>query len=134
MIKSELISRSPLRIFERSAHGGVGKGNIGIIAARKGVGKTACLVHIATDQLFLGKQVLHCSFAERTDHIVLWYENIFNELARRNNLDGAHEVHDDIIRNRFILCNWSRITMLRLSAICISNLIRNSCLSLKNNR
>lgn len=103
MIKSELVSRSPLRIFERSAHGGVGKGNIGIIASCKGVGKTACLVHIATDQLLLGKQVIHCSFAQSTEHIVLWYENIFNELARRNNLDGAHEVHDDIIRNRFIL-------------------------------
>jgi len=52
MVRKELINRSPLRILERSTHGGVGKGNIGIIAARKGVGKTACLVHIATDQLF----------------------------------------------------------------------------------
>ncbi len=45
MVKSELINRSPLRILEKSIQGGVGKGNIGVIASRKGVGKTACLVH-----------------------------------------------------------------------------------------
>ena len=46
MIKKELISKSPLRILEKSIHGGVGKGNLGVIAARKGIGKTACLVHM----------------------------------------------------------------------------------------
>ncbi len=57
MVKSELINRSPLRILEKSIQGGVGKGNIGVIASRKGVGKTACLVHIATDN-FLEKDML----------------------------------------------------------------------------
>jgi len=49
MIMEDLISRSPLRILENSIHGGLGKGNIGVLASRKGVGKTACLVHIATE-------------------------------------------------------------------------------------
>jgi hypothetical protein len=35
MVKKELITRSPLRILEKSTSGGVGKGNIGIITARK---------------------------------------------------------------------------------------------------
>ena len=103
MIKKELISKSPLRILEQSIHGGIGKGNIGVISACKGVGKTACLVHIATDQLFQGKHVIHVSFCSDTKHIVSWYEDIFNEIARRNNLTGAMDVHDDIIRNRVIM-------------------------------
>lgn len=103
MIRSELIKKSPLRILEKSTHGGVGKGCIGIIAARKGIGKTACLVHIATDQLFLGKHVIHVSFGKDASHIVTWYEDIFNEIARRNNLNCAMDVHDDIIRNRVIV-------------------------------
>ncbi|NLD98894.1 MAG: hypothetical protein GX640_03390, partial [Fibrobacter sp.] len=103
MIKKELISRSPLRILEQSTHGGVGKGNIGVIAARKGVGKTACLVHIATDQLFQGKHVIHISFANDTSHIVSWYEDIFEEIARRYKLDCTMDVHDDIIRHRVIM-------------------------------
>jgi KaiC/GvpD/RAD55 family RecA-like ATPase len=107
MIKKELINKSPLRILEQSIHGGIGKGNIGVIAARKGMGKTACLVHIATDQLFQGKHVVHVSFCSNTQHIISWYEDIFNEIARRNNLAGAMDVHDEIIRNRIIM-NFSQ--------------------------
>ena len=103
MIKHEIITRSPLRILEKSTHGGVGKGNIGVIASRKGTGKTACLVHIATDQLFQGKNLIHVSFSADTAHIVSWYEHIFEEIARRYKLDCAMDVHDDIIKNRVIM-------------------------------
>lgn len=103
MIRNELITRSPLRVLEKTTHGGVGKGNIGVIASRKGVGKTACLVHIATDQLFQGKHVIHVSFAADTSHIVAWYEDIFEEIARRYKLDNAMDVHDEIIKHRVIM-------------------------------
>ncbi|MDR2693326.1 MAG: hypothetical protein LBB74_03820 [Chitinispirillales bacterium] len=103
MINEELISKSPLRILEKSTHGGVGKGNIGIIAARKGVGKTACLVHIATDQLLQGKHIIHVSFAANTAHITAWYKNIFEEIARRLSVPNAQDAEDDIIRNRVIM-------------------------------
>ncbi len=103
MIRTELTKRSPLRILEKSTRRGVGSGNIGVIAARKGVGKTACLVHIATDLLFLGKHVLHISFSADTGHIISWYEDIFNEIAERYNLDNAMDIHDDIIARRIIM-------------------------------
>ena len=103
MFKEELIKNSPLRILEKSAHGGVGKGNIGMLAARQGVGKTACLVHIATDKLFQGKHVIHVSFAGSPAHIISWYEDIFTELALRLNLENAMEEHDQIIKNRVIM-------------------------------
>jgi hypothetical protein len=103
MINEELISKSPLRILEKSTQGGVGKGNIGIIAARKGVGKTACLVHIATDQLLQGKHIIHVSFAANTAHITAWYKNIFEEIARRLSVSNAEEAEDEITRNRVIM-------------------------------
>ena len=103
MVKSELIKRSPLRILEKSIQDGLGKGNIGVIASRKGVGKTACLVHIATDRLFQDKHVIHVSFSSRTDHIVNWYEDIFREIARKRDLESAVDVHDALIRNRVIM-------------------------------
>jgi KaiC/GvpD/RAD55 family RecA-like ATPase len=103
MIREELIGRSPFRILEKSIRGGVGKGNIGIIAARKGVGKTACLVHLATDQLFQMKHVIHVSFSPDTSHIVAWYEDIFEEIAERYKLEGAMELHDELVRHRIIL-------------------------------
>lgn len=103
MVKAELIKRSPLRILEQSTHGGLGKGNLGVIAAKKGVGKTAVLVHLATDQLFQNKHIIHVSFSSNTSHIVDWYEDIFNEISRRYDLDMAMKVHDDIVRNRVIM-------------------------------
>ncbi len=103
MVKSELIKRSPLRIFEKSIHGGLGKGRIGVLASRKGVGKTACLVHIATDQLFNDKHVIHVSFSSKVDHIVSWYEDIFGEISKKRELENAVSVHDEIIKNRVIM-------------------------------
>lgn len=103
MVKSELIKRSPLRIFEKSIHGGLGRGHIGALTAKQGVGKTACMVHIATDQLLQDKHVIHVSFSERVDHIISWYEDIFKEIAKKRELEQAVDVHDEIIKNRVIM-------------------------------
>jgi hypothetical protein len=103
MVKAELIRRSPLRILEKSLHGGLKDGNIGVLASRKGVGKTACLVHLATDKLFQDKPVIHVSFASRVDYIITWYEDIFKEIAKKRQLESALDVHDEIIRNRVIM-------------------------------
>ncbi len=107
MVKEELIQRSPLRVLERSLQGGIGAGKINVIASPKGVGKTAVLVHLATDQLFQGRHVVHVSFSAKTDHIISWYEDIFKEIAMKRDLADALEVHDDIIRNRVIM-NFSQ--------------------------
>lgn len=112
MVKSELIKRSPLRIFEKSIHGGVDKGQIGVLASKKGVGKTACLTHIAVDKLFQDRHVIHVSFATSVEHIINWYEDIFKEIAKKRNLENAVEVHDEIIKNRVIMnFNQDRISM-----------------------
>lgn len=103
MIRKELIQRSPLRVLEKAIHGGLGKGNIGVLASRKGVGKTACLVHISTDKLFQGKPVIHVSYSSRVDYIIGWYEDIFKEIAQKRRLESALELHDEIIKNRVIM-------------------------------
>jgi len=103
MVKRELNRRSPLRALERSTRGGLGRGELGAIAARKGVGKTACLVHIAMDQLFQGKHVIHVSFSANPSHIIDWYENIFTEISKEHHLDAAMEVHDEVIKRRIIM-------------------------------
>jgi len=103
MVKEELNKRSPLRVFEQSIHGGLGKGNLGIIAAKKGIGKTACLVHIATDKLFRNEHVIHVSFSQNVNHIISWYEDIFSEISKKRHLDHAMDVHDEIIKNRVIM-------------------------------
>ncbi|MCK5737132.1 MAG: hypothetical protein KAH21_11665 [Spirochaetaceae bacterium] len=103
MVKKELIKKSPLRKLDNSINGGVGIGNIGVVAARRGIGKTACLVHIATDKLMAGKHVIHVSYAKRVDHIISWYEDIFKEISQKRELVNAMDVHDEIVQNRVIM-------------------------------
>lgn len=102
-VKEELIKRSPLRVLEKSISGGLGKGNVGVLASRKGVGKTACLVHIAADKLIQDQHVIHVSYASRVDHIVTWYEDIFKEMAKKPKMKSALDQFDELIRNRVIM-------------------------------
>ncbi len=103
MLKSELLKRTPLRILDQNTNGGLQAGDVGVLAAPKGVGKTACLVHIATIQLLEEKHVVHLTFSDDTAHIVSWYETIFDEVARRHSLDGVRAIHDETVKNRVIV-------------------------------
>jgi KaiC/GvpD/RAD55 family RecA-like ATPase len=78
MVKQELIQRSPVRIFEKSIHGGLGPGEVGIISSQSGIGKTSVLVQIALDKLLQTKKVIHVSFTQHTDYVLAWYEDIFD--------------------------------------------------------
>ncbi len=51
MYRKEVNERSPMRVFESSIHGGLGRGNVGVVVARPGVGKSALLVQLALDDL-----------------------------------------------------------------------------------
>jgi KaiC/GvpD/RAD55 family RecA-like ATPase len=93
MYQKEVNERSPLRAFERSIHGGLGRGNLGVMIARAGVGKTACLVQIAMDDLMRGRPVLHVSLDQPVSHVRGWYDEIFRELSGAYNL-----VHPEIVR------------------------------------
>ncbi len=107
MVKQELIQRSPVRIFEKSLHGGLQAGGMGVIASRKGVGKTAVLVQIALDKLLQGKKVIHVSFTQHTDYVIAWYEDIFSEIAKKRNLEHAQEVKNELTKNR-VLMNFNQ--------------------------
>ncbi|HNW58864.1 MAG TPA: AAA family ATPase [bacterium] len=126
MLKAEIIKRSPIRILEKSIHGGLGKGNLGVFVARKGVGKTACLVHFATDNLLRGHKALHISFSDDPQHIEHWYTQVYHEIARAYKLADAMEIYEEIIRNRLIL-HFKR-TGLNLDAVrsSVARLIQDS--------
>ncbi len=103
MLRNELIQKSPIRVLEKSINGGLGKGNIGVFTARKGVGKTACLVHVSIDKLLRDQKVLHISFAEDPKHIESWYEGVFREVAQQYKLENVIDDHDQVVKNRMIL-------------------------------
>ena len=68
MYREFLTARSPLRLLEKGLHGGLGKGNLGLVLAGHGVGKTSFLVCVALDDLLRGEHVLHVSLDQTVAH------------------------------------------------------------------
>jgi hypothetical protein len=103
MYQKFLTARSPVRILEKGLHGGLGKGNVGLVLAGHGVGKTSFLVGVALDELIRGGNVLHVAVDQTVAHTRAHYDTIFEELASQARLDDAAQVHADVDRRRSIL-------------------------------
>jgi len=104
---AELIKKSPIRVFESSIDGGLGRGNLGVLASRHGVGKTACMVHLAIDKILRGQNVIHVSFGANVEHIMNWYKEAFREISEFRSLDDAFDVYQTIRSNR-VMMNFSQ--------------------------
>ncbi len=85
----ELFERSPMRALSQSVRGGLNPGELGVVMARAGVGKTALLVHIALGHLLQGTEVLHISLGSGTAQVRAYYDEILGELARTSGVDVA---------------------------------------------
>jgi hypothetical protein len=104
----DFISVSPLRILEQSACKGLGPGHLGVLIARAGVGKTACLIHIAFDRIFRGGRLVHVSLEEGPEKVVSYYNVIYTDLVKALEIEDAYEYRLMIDRNRMILAYLNR--------------------------
>jgi hypothetical protein len=102
MHSKELNDRSPLRLLEQSIHGGLGRGNLGVVVAQAGVGKTAFLVGVALDELMRDRKVLHVALDEPVDKIRGYYDEIFMDLAKSSGLEDIGNERLRLERNRNI--------------------------------
>jgi len=102
MYSKELNERNPLRLFDHSIHGGLGPGNVGVVVARHGIGKTAFLVGIALDDAMRGRKVLHVSLDKTVDHVREFYDEIFMDLAHSAGLEDLAAARLEMERHRII--------------------------------
>lgn len=93
----DLNKLSALNVFEDAIDGGLGKGNLGVLVSQHGIGKTACLVHLAMYKLYKGEHVIHVSFSNNVEHMVTWYKEYIKELG------GKKEDYDSILANRVVM-------------------------------
>lgn len=107
MTVRELIEKSPVRVFEESISGGLGRGNLGVLASKRGVGKTACLVHLAVDKLLRGENIVHVSFGSNVEYVMSWYKEVYREITEFKGIDDAVEAYNALRSNRFML-NFSQ--------------------------
>ena len=102
MYRKFLNARSPLRLLEKGLHGGLGKGNLGVVLAGHGVGKSAVLVGVALDDLLRQQRVLHVGLDQTVNHVKTYYDTVFEELANSTHLEELATVRADIERLRSI--------------------------------
>jgi len=102
LYKKFLNARSPLRLLEKGLHGGLGVGNLGVVLAGHGVGKTAFLVGVGLDELLRAGRVLHVCLDHTVAHVRAHYDTVFEELAASTHLENGRELHAEIDRHRSI--------------------------------
>ena len=101
MVKQDLYDKSPVRLFDEATDGGLKAGEIGIVTAKKGLGKTSVLVQFGMDTLLQDKQLAHVTFDLHSSNVISWYDSIFAEIAKKKN--GAAELKTDVVSKRTIL-------------------------------
>lgn len=102
MLKQDLIELSPVRIFDEASKGGLKEGSMGLITAKKGLGKTAVLVQFGIDSLLKDKHVVHVSFDQHSSNVIAWYDSILSEMAKKKHVNIS-DLSDDIVSERTIL-------------------------------
>lgn len=102
MYRKFLNARSPLRLLEKGLHGGLGSGNLGVVLAGHGVGKTSFLVGVALDELLRAGRVLHVSLSHSVAHVRAHYDTVFEELASSTHLEDEGLIRNEIDHKRSV--------------------------------
>lgn len=102
MEKEDLISLSPIRIYDSATNGGLKNGSMGLVTSKKGLGKTSVLVQFGIDSLLKDEHVVHVSFDQHSSNVIAWYNSILAELAKKKHVEIS-DLTEDIVRERTIL-------------------------------
>lgn len=102
MYADQVSDNSPIRILERCCRGGLAPGELGVVMARAGVGKTAFLVQVGLDAAMRKQPVLHVALGQDLEHVRSWYDALFDDLARTTNLEDREQVRAMVNQHRVI--------------------------------
>lgn len=103
MLKEDLINKNPLRLISPVGEADSQTKKMGLVMARAGLGKTSILVQIALDNMLQGKNILHVSIGQSLEKTTVWYDDLFRDIARKNDLENLNEVQEEIMPGRMIL-------------------------------
>jgi hypothetical protein len=95
--------REAVELIRRTLGNSLGPGELGALMARAGVGKTACLTHIALEHLFAGQAVLHVCIDGAAEKIKIWYQELIRNLLSSPSRDRYTAQQRRIESQRFIL-------------------------------
>jgi hypothetical protein len=99
----DLMKVSPLKILSGPSRRGLGQGNLGVLMAQAGVGKTACLIHIALEKILRQGKLVHISLEDIPEKISSYYHVISEDLATALGADDVAELRGLLEKNRMIM-------------------------------
>jgi hypothetical protein len=79
---SQAYAGSPIAALSEALGGRLEPGQVGIIAARAGVGKSAMVVHISLDALLRDHSVMHVAIGDTVEHARAHYDHVFRAVAQ----------------------------------------------------
>jgi hypothetical protein len=103
MFKNDLIVRNPLRKMGSETDDVIPEGGFGAVLAHAGVGKTALLVQLALNAMLRERNVLHISLNDPVGKVSLWYQELFQHLAKETQVRQIQQLWETILPHRFIL-------------------------------
>lgn len=103
MCAEQPASQELMEMIQRTLGNPLKPGELGVVMARAGVGKTACLTHIALEQLLRGEAVLHVCIGDIPDKAKVWYKEFMKNLNESRPGEDFAELQNRIERLRFIL-------------------------------
>src|SRR3989304_2206816 len=103
MLDKKLIPLNSFKVIGYESEEIIPAGGLGAVSAQAGVGKTALLVQLAINSMLRGKKVLHISLNDPVNKVSLWYNELFNNIARQAGLEGLNETWGAILPNPFIM-------------------------------
>ncbi len=95
----DLFEASPMSALSAAIRGGLAPGQLGVVMARAGVGKSTFLVHVAISHLIRGAEVLHVSLHRQAAEVRSHYQEILS-LLQGGGSDPAVEA--EVERNRVV--------------------------------
>lgn len=93
---------TPLGRLSEEVLGRLEPGSIGALAARAGMGKTACLVQVGLAALAEQRRVLHVALDLPVRQVRDWYDRLCREASEKGWLDGSEAARLDRERTRHI--------------------------------
>ena len=100
----DFTSISPLNLLEKSSRKKLGAGNLGVLIARAGVGKTACLISIAFDRIFRQGKLVHISLEEGPEKVMSYYNVMYHDLVKALDMADDYDYYRMLVeKNRLIL-------------------------------
>jgi replicative DNA helicase len=92
-------------VIDELSDGGLGKGELGVMVAPAGIGKSWALVNVAANAVKAGKTVIHYTLELNEAYVGLRYDSVFTGIAAQNlkyNIDDVKEKIKDIKGNLIV--------------------------------